>query len=194
MVPSYIPKTRSSKLTLLATRGPISAACFEGDVPFFGDPALLVRECYSHFLTPTKKYRGGILLHHSQKMAPDLVAFLEEKNWVHISAATNDVESVIQKIAECEVLLSSSLHGLIVADALQIPNEWIQGNIHIASTFKFHDYASSIGRPLTEPITDISVYDLKRISDVTKARSRDYWRQIDRINRGLTDVLKSAFS
>lgn len=53
-----------------------------------------------------------------------------------ISAATNDFESVIQKIAECEVLLSYSLHGLIVADALQIPNEWIQGNIHIAGAFK----------------------------------------------------------
>ena len=60
---------------------------------------------------------------------------------------------VIDQVNSCERILSSSLHGLIVSDAYQVPNCWIElsGNIS-GGYFKFHDYASSVGRDFVNPI------------------------------------------
>lgn len=54
---------------------------------------------------------------------------------------------VIDDIASCDAILSSSLHGLIVAEAYGIPNVWIEfGKPLIGGHFKFHDFFLSIGR------------------------------------------------
>jgi hypothetical protein len=53
--------------------------------------------------------------------------------------------SVVKAISECKLILSQSLHGLIVADALGIPNVWIEPSSKmIGGEFKFHDYFSTI--------------------------------------------------
>ncbi len=52
--------------------------------------------------------------------------------------------SMVNSISRCRVVSSSSLHGLIVADALGIPSRWIKGSKHILS-FKFVDYFRSVG-------------------------------------------------
>ena len=55
-------------------------------------------------------------------------------------------QNVVEKIAKCKTIISSSLHGLIIADSLGIPN------VHVVVTdkllgdgFKFDDYYSSYG-------------------------------------------------
>lgn len=53
----------------------------------------------------------------------------------------------------CETILSSSLHGLIFADALHVPNLHIIGQTKLKEgNFKFEDYYSSYGMDDT-PIT-----------------------------------------
>jgi hypothetical protein len=54
---------------------------------------------------------------------------------------------VIQDIAECEYIASSSLHGLIVADSLGIPcvRILLSEGIILGGDFKFNDYYSSVG-------------------------------------------------
>lgn len=52
---------------------------------------------------------------------------------------------VINEIAICSRIYSQSLHGLIVADALGIPNVWIApGPLMAGDTFKFFDYFSTL--------------------------------------------------
>ncbi len=53
---------------------------------------------------------------------------------------------VIHEIAECRYILSSSLHGLIVADSLGIPNMHIVfGDRLLGDGYKFDDYYSAYG-------------------------------------------------
>ena len=53
-------------------------------------------------------------------------------------------------------LYSASLHGLIVADSLGIPNTWVFSKkhaIHSTAKIKFLDYFLSVQRPYVPPIT-----------------------------------------
>lgn len=60
---------------------------------------------------------------------------------------------VIDQICSCERILSSSLHGLIVSDAYQVPSCWIELSGKISGGyFKFVDYASSVDRDFSKPL------------------------------------------
>jgi hypothetical protein len=52
---------------------------------------------------------------------------------------------VVREIAACAAVLTTSLHGLIVADAYGIPAVWstLAPDL-IGGTFKFHDYESVV--------------------------------------------------
>ena len=52
--------------------------------------------------------------------------------------------AVIRDIASCGAILSSSLHGLVVADSYGIPAAWTSGSPPLTGgDFKFQDYASA---------------------------------------------------
>jgi hypothetical protein len=54
-----------------------------------------------------------------------------------------DPEIFLASLAGCEAVASSSLHGLIFAEALRVPNVWIElsGKVH-GGGFKFRDWFS----------------------------------------------------
>ncbi|HEY8953660.1 MAG TPA: polysaccharide pyruvyl transferase family protein, partial [Candidatus Dormibacteraeota bacterium] len=54
-----------------------------------------------------------------------------------------DPEEMIADAARCQRIVSSSLHGLILADALGIPNMWDPHPWVRGHGFKFRDYASA---------------------------------------------------
>ena len=54
------------------------------------------------------------------------------------------VNEIIREIAECETVVSSSLHGLIAADALGVPNRRIRHSGKVrGGDFKYDDYYSA---------------------------------------------------
>lgn len=57
-----------------------------------------------------------------------------------------DPDEMIQMAARCQRIVSSSLHGLILADSLGIPSMWDPWPVDV--TFKFRDYASAYGERL----------------------------------------------
>jgi len=117
-----------------------------------GDPGLLVSEIYQ--LPHNKKYTLGIVPHYND-INDNKIKLLLDRNSdnVKIINVMDRPKKVLEKICECEHILSSSLHGLIVADSLNIPNTWIYLSSKVAGDgFKFYDYASSINRQISPKI------------------------------------------
>lgn len=115
----------------------------------YGDPALLISRYYKATPLP-KKYKIGIIPHHSDidnhilhcfiNKHPDNVLFInltEYEQWTDIP----------DMVVSCDCILSSSLHGLIVADSYGVPNMWIGlSNKVYGGDFKFNDYFASVLR------------------------------------------------
>lgn len=72
-----------------------------------------------------------------------------------ISTLSADPLAVVDRIRACRVILSSSLHGLVVAHAYGIPAAWVQFSDKLSGDgSKFRDHAASIGVELV-PASDI---------------------------------------
>ena len=83
--------------------------------------------------------------------------YKNDKSSVIIISPKNSWEYVVKKLAsECDYIASSSLHGLIIADSLQIPNQWVQlinsTTATIVGQYKFIDYYESIERYNVQPV------------------------------------------
>lgn len=126
---------------ILALRGPLSAKGISGNF-VLGDPGLLADELVK---IENKEYSLGIVPHWS-----DTVLGTKFKKWrPHIINVADDPLHVITEIAKCKKIVSSSLHGIILADALQIPRriELAPRMITHSSeggVFKWKDYCASL--------------------------------------------------
>ena len=111
------------------------------DIPL-GDPGLLVREIYPGKVD--KIYDLGVVLHWKES-TEDIRKFirLSKYSFKFINPADTP-EKVIDEIKKCRVIISSSLHGLIVSDAFGIPNRHMLVTEKVeGGTFKFRDYYSA---------------------------------------------------
>lgn len=109
-----------------------------------GDPGVLVGTLptFAPLTAAPKTQRVGIVPHFSDMHHP-LIQGLKERDGVAILNVHDDPGEFLAAMARCEYVLSSSLHGLIFADALGIPNRWITLYDRLAGKrFKFEDYYS----------------------------------------------------
>lgn len=115
------------------------------DIPT-GDGGLL-----SSFLLkemPKKKYEIGIIAHFKEQDEPEFAQLRQHFQCSTFIDVKRSPLEVIQKIAECDCIISSSLHGLIVADSLRIPNLHIKVSSKLMGDgYKFDDYYSSYNIP-----------------------------------------------
>lgn len=118
----------------------------ELDIPT-GDGGLLANRWLGE--APQPKYRIGIIPHFKEK---DSLIIHEMKDFYKDSVIidlSEDPKKVVKDIASCEMILSSSLHGLIVSDSFHIPNKHIMlypyGQKMMGDGYKFADYYSSYG-------------------------------------------------
>lgn len=109
-----------------------------------GDPGLLASNVLP--LRENKQYELGIVPHYIDK-GNESIQKIYHACHPHINII--DVEQrdplmVFKEIDKCQHILSSSLHGLIVADSLGVPNAWFYSPGLEGDTFKFEDYYSSL--------------------------------------------------
>jgi pyruvyltransferase len=105
----------------------------------YGDPALLLPELIDE---NKKTHEIGIIPHYVD------YNLIKEKypNEYVINLLTNDPIKTTKEITSCKKVITSSLHGLIVANAYGIPAAWVKFSNNLAGDdFKFYDYALSAG-------------------------------------------------
>ena len=133
---------------VLAVRGPETREKLKEmgvDCPeVYGDPALLFPIFYNKPVN--KLYKVGIVPHYSNFNDPILSSFNENDTLI-IDVMDSNPLNVIDKIRSCELILSSSLHGIIIGDAYQIPSYWVEFSKKVGvDNFKFKDYFKSVNR------------------------------------------------
>jgi len=117
-----------------------------------GDPGILA----PLFQPPSaKKYQVGIIAHYREAELPVFEELRQHYENSIVIPVTQPPKDVFAQISSCELIISTSLHGLIVADAYGVKNCWCSASERMdGQSFKFHDYFSAFH-------TDRQVFDLR---------------------------------
>lgn len=126
---------------VLALRGP-----FTGEAEVYADPGLL---CGMYAPETEKRFDVGVLPHYIEDLPHDGQRL--DIRW--------KPQVLIEQAAKCRRIVSSSLHGLILADSLGVPNMWVYSDRVIGKGFKFRDYAASFGETIEPDVWRLAPQD-----------------------------------
>lgn len=184
---------RNKLAKFYAVRGPLTRQCLSIEGIYcptvYGDPAIIMPRFYK----PKNKnsHKIGLVLHMTQE---SLVNSEELKNngiqciSIH-REGNNQLEDFVDEICSCERVFSTSLHGLIIAQAYGVPAQWVRVNnlpIHADEAHKFNDYFLGTGQTPQTPVhTNIQTKDLLKLQNQKVAMYR--------VPETLGDTLLSAF-
>lgn len=136
-------------LHFLAVRGEMSKAHVERiigrklDIPV-GDGGLLADQLIGG--ARDVRYEIGIIPHFREQDCAEMALLRERHPSAHVIDLTMDPLEVIREIAACAHIFSNSLHGLVVADSLGIPNLRVYlTDAPKGDGFKYDDYYSAFG-------------------------------------------------
>lgn len=158
-------------ITFCAVRGELSKKRVENilgqkmDIPT-GDAGILA----SYLIhSPLKKiYEVGVIPHMNEIDDPMVEQIVNYYSGSKLIKVTDDPLEVVKQIGQCKVIVSSSLHGLIVADSFNIPNRHIVISDKLGGDgFKFEDYYSAYG--LQHEYTDLRKNALPSIDEIREA-------------------------
>lgn len=127
----------------------------------YGDPALLFPKIYRPEVE--KKYKLGLIPHYVDSASP-LIKRHRDNPEIKIIDVRGDIFDFVNDVCSCKSIASSSLHGLIAADAYGIPSLWMKlSDDVIGGNFKFNDYYESIGVMNALPVSTSSLGDVDEI-------------------------------
>lgn len=142
--------TRTAKI--LAIRGPLSARGVPGEF-VLGDPGLLADELVG---LQEKQWDLGIVPHwQDNQLAKKFMKLVKPPHTYKIINPKDDVLSVIRQIGACRRIVTSSLHGMIIADSFgNIPRrvEICPLMQKDGGDFKFRDYSAAIQTKFEEGV------------------------------------------
>ncbi len=135
-----------------AVRGPLTrdrvlesgGAC----PPVYGDPGLLLPR-YLPRPPRTPSFKLGLIRHANQ--AAKARRFDGVRDILLDGVGDAAIERVVDEIVDCEMILTTSLHGMIIANAYGIPARWCtfpDDGEPAADGMEFADYFQSVGLPM----------------------------------------------
>ncbi len=140
-------KRKLNRLEFLAVRGRLTqlelVSKVGATVPdIYGDPALLLPRYFNP--EQISKVKIAFCPHQAHyQFFKEKFSRYEDITVIDVKA---DLREVTTLIANAEVCISSSLHGLIVAQAYNVPWIWLrlEDQQLVGDTFKFHDFYSTL--------------------------------------------------
>jgi hypothetical protein len=123
-----------------ALRGPLT-----GSAPVYADPGLLAA-LLPHPKVVTTGHTVGVIPHYVDSWLADRwAATYSTKGSTLLIDITQHPIDIITQASMCQEIVSSSLHGLILADSLGLPRRWEPCSEVLGDGFKFRDYGASVG-------------------------------------------------
>lgn len=175
----------------VAVRGPETRRVLMNqgyDVPeIYGDPALLLPNYYNPKID--KKYKLGIVPHYvDYKLVKEMYG--ANQDVIIIDLMTNNIEDITDLFLQCEKIISSSLHGLIVSHTYQIPAVWVKfSNNLFGDDIKFKDYFKAVLIPpyvpeINETLNNLDTY-MKLFNAETELPDE---KHINKLRKGLLEA------
>ncbi|MFD1715639.1 polysaccharide pyruvyl transferase family protein [Amnibacterium flavum] len=134
------PKYRD--LDVRAVRGPRTRSYLLDrgiSVPeIYGDPGLLVAELWPREKLPASSRRGGVAI------IPNLRDHSSTSRDRRVVDPRSDLWEVLAIIASSDLVVGSSLHGIIIAEAYGVPARLVKPTVE--PPFKYDDYYAGTGR------------------------------------------------
>lgn len=140
---------RMQNLDVRAVRGPITRnalrACGHECPEVYGDPVVLMPLIY----TPDKvekKYKTSFVLHYhaDSQWRQELEQYIDLHS---LEIGTDDYKYYIREMVSSEKIISSSLHGIILAEAYGIPAVFLNTGGYVdEALMKYYDWYYSTGR------------------------------------------------
>ena len=179
------------KAKFLAVRGPQTRNYLLNQgfkVPeIYGDPALLLPTYY--YPKIEKHFKIGIIPHYNDFKKVEGF-YKSEASILLINLMTNDVEKTTDEFLKCEKIVSSSLHGIIIAHAYGIPAVWQKfSNDVFGDDIKYQDYFESVSIPFYRSdiiSTKMNLDDLENLFNYKESLPKQ--SKIDDLCRGLMEV------
>ena len=184
-------KTKVKNANFLAVRGPQTRKYLldlSFEVPeVYGDPALLLPRYFNPKIE--KKYKYGFVPHYNDfKLVKDW--FKDNPEIFLIDMMTNDVEAKTIEFLQCEKIVSSSLHGVIIAHAYNIPAVWQKFSDKVfGDDIKYQDYYESVKLPFFKQEIRLEKYSISELEDLfEKLPNLPKKQVIDQLCEGLMSV------
>lgn len=150
-----------SSLDVRAVRGPLTREYLQKrdiEVPqIYGDPALLLPYFYPKALMEKSVKQDYIVINH---MNDDMKKY--QGHEARLVTPMQYPGSFIEQIINSKLVISSSLHGVIIAEAYGVPAIFFDSNSG-ESMFKYEDYYQGTGR-----------HDIPKVSSIEEGLSRTF--------------------
>jgi pyruvyltransferase len=125
------------KCKFLAVRGKLTEKILGIDCGVYGDPAILLPLLFNPKVE--KKYKLGIIEHYV-----DRGLYRGEGKRINVLQTW---KTFIIQLLQCKRIISSSLHGCIIAEAYGVPVDYLRlSDKVLGSGFKFRDYLTATDR------------------------------------------------
>lgn len=162
-------RLRGRHLDIRSVRGPFTRVILQDYgydcPPVYGDPAIFMTEIYKPQDQIKKKYKYGVVMHKDQKYD------VTDSDVLMIDICTADYKLFIDQILSVEKVISSSLHGIILAESYGVPAVLLQPKVDI---LKYYDWYYSTKRytfPIAQTIEEAKVMtpvDLPNLEPIRK--------------------------
>lgn len=172
----YGRRIQTAQLDVRCVRGPLTReyllelgkSCPE----VYGDPAILMPLIYTP-KKPEARHRAALVRHFKEMPFAQL-----PRDVVDVNILTRDYEAFLDTIAACDRVISSSLHGIILAESYGIPAILLDrtGKMNL---FKYRDYYFSTGR--TQTVTARTVEEALELEPMPLP-------DLDALRQGLLDA------